>query len=77
MRTDVAAPDGERVTGSDAAHVLRRMIAAFATGRTHDCHEYISPSYFDYKGRRGPSAVRMDSSTSFAQLIGLPRPTSR
>lgn len=29
------------------------MIAAFATGRTHDCHEYISPSYFDHQGRRG------------------------
>jgi len=29
------------------------MVAAFATGDTHDSHEYVSPSYIDHQGRSG------------------------
>ncbi len=29
------------------------MVAAFATGDTHDCHEYVSASYLDHQGRGG------------------------
>jgi SnoaL-like domain len=41
------------MTESDAVRVVRRMIAAFATGDTHDCHEYVSASYLDHQGRAG------------------------
>ena len=39
----------------DAGRVLRRMIAAFVTGDTHDCHEYIAASYLDHQGHGGES----------------------
>jgi len=29
------------------------MVAAFVTGDTHDCHEYVSASYLDHQGRDG------------------------
>jgi hypothetical protein len=38
---------------SDAARVIRRMVAAFVTGNTHDCHEYVSAIYLDHQGRGG------------------------
>jgi hypothetical protein len=41
------------MTESDAARVLRQMVAAFASGDAHDCDQYISTSYVDHQGRRG------------------------
>ena len=43
----------ERVIEPDPGRVLRRMLAAFATGDTHECHEYVSASYLDHQGRGG------------------------
>jgi hypothetical protein len=41
------------MTESDAARVMRRMIEAFASGDTRDCHEYVSSTYLDHQGRGG------------------------
>lgn len=41
------------MTDNQARDVLLRMVAAFATGEAHDCHEYIAPSYVDHQGRSG------------------------
>ena len=41
------------MTEPDAAGVMRRIVAAFATGDTHDCLEYVSASYVDHQGRDG------------------------
>jgi hypothetical protein len=54
------------MTESDAARVMRRMITAFATGDTHDCHEYISASYLDHQGRGG---VPLHGPDGFQQVI--------
>src|SRR5213592_2889700 len=41
------------MTEPDAGSVMRRIVAAFATGDTHDCLEYVSASYVDHQGRGG------------------------
>ena len=41
------------MTESDPARVMRRIVAAFATGDTSDCHEYVSAWYLDHQGRGG------------------------
>jgi hypothetical protein len=53
MPTGAAVKDGGGMTESDPARVIRRMVAAFATGDTHDCHEYVAASYLDHQGRSG------------------------
>ncbi len=54
------------MTESDAARVIRRMVAAFATGDTHDCHEYVSASYLDHQGRGG---VPLHGPDGFQQVV--------
>lgn len=63
---------------SDAARVMRRMVAAFATGDRRDCHEYVSASYVDHQGRGGaPSVAQRDSRKSFVLHIVVPPLNSR
>jgi hypothetical protein len=54
------------MTEADAAQVIRRMVAAFATGDTHDCHEYVSASYLDHQGRGGVPLHGLDG---FRQVV--------
>ena len=58
---------------SEAARVLRRMVAAFATGDTHDCHEYVSASYVDHQGRGG---IPLHGSHGFEQVVRAARRSS-
>jgi predicted ester cyclase len=61
-----ATASGGHMTESDAARVLRRMVAAFATGDARDCHEYISTSYIDRQGRSGSALHGPDG---FRQVV--------
>ena len=42
------------------------MVAAIATGDTHDCHEYVSASYLDHQGRGG---VPLHGPDGFQQVV--------
>jgi len=42
------------------------MVAAFATGDTHDCLEYLSTSYLDHQGRDG---VPLHGPDGFQQVV--------
>jgi predicted SnoaL-like aldol condensation-catalyzing enzyme len=54
------------MTETNAARVMRRMVAAFTTGDTHDCHEYISASYMDHQGRGG---LPLQGPAGFQQVV--------
>ena len=49
------------------------MVAAFATGDTHDCHEYVSASYVDHQGRGG---IPLHGSDGFEQVVRAARRSS-
>lgn len=55
------------MTDSEPTRVMRRMIAAFATGDTRDCGEYVSPSYVDHQGRAG---VPLRGLEGFRKVVG-------
>lgn len=48
------------MTESEGARVMRRMVAAFASGDAEDCGEYLSGSYVDHQGRGGAPLHGLD-----------------